>query len=97
MRGFEQVPDAGIAEYVRKHREAMEKQGTDRARNGVVAVALAGCAELAAAAMPRFMSTRRSTHRPITKKSPVLRMAMRWLPPVACLRQVDQGDKLSCA
>jgi hypothetical protein len=40
MRGFEQVPDAGIAEYVRKHREAMEKQGTDRARNGVVAVAL---------------------------------------------------------
>jgi hypothetical protein len=40
MRGFEAVPDAGIAEYVRKHREAMEKQGTDRTRNGVVAVAL---------------------------------------------------------
>ena len=40
MKGFEQVPDAGIAEYRRRHREAMEKNGSDRTRNGVVAMAL---------------------------------------------------------
>jgi hypothetical protein len=40
MKKFEDVPDAGIAGYVKRHRAELTKNASDRARNGPVAVAL---------------------------------------------------------